>query len=176
MDWRHIGELLAAARANAPELINLCVWTKPNAGMGSFYRSQHELVFVFKSGAGSYRNNVQLGYCRPPLSSRFRPGASGNLRGRLKGVKSLAAVVAATLGERIAVTENGHRKRITRLEAAVKQLVNRAASGEACAMQLLLALVQASEARPPQADANRRAEGDEIVLRELQRRLTQDAS
>jgi DNA modification methylase len=61
MDWRHIGELLAAARANALKTINLCVWTKPNAGMGSFYRSQHELVFVFKSGAGPYRNNVQLG-------------------------------------------------------------------------------------------------------------------
>jgi hypothetical protein len=121
---------------------------------------------------GDYR----VGHCRPPLSSRFRPGASGNPRGRPKGSKSLAAVVAATLGERIAVTENGHRKRITKLEAAVKQLVNRAASGEARAMQLLLALVQASEARPPQADANRLAEGDEIVLRELQRRLTQDAS
>jgi hypothetical protein len=64
-------------------------------------------------------------------------------------------VVAATLGERIAVTEYGHRKRITKLEAAVKQLVNRAASGEARAMQLLLALVQASEARPPQAVARR---------------------
>ena len=101
---------------------------------------------------------------------------SGNPRGRPKGVKSLAAVVATTLGERIAVTENGRRKRISKLEAAVKQLVNRAASGEARAMQLLLALVQASEARPPQADANSLAEGDEIVLRELQRRLTQDAS
>jgi hypothetical protein len=121
---------------------------------------------------GDYR----VGYCSPPLSSRFRRGASGNPRGRPKGSKSLAAVVAATLGERIAVTENGHRKRITKLEAAVKQLVNRAASGEARAMQLLLALVQASEARPPQADANRLAEGDDIVLRELQRRLTQDAS
>jgi hypothetical protein len=119
--------------------------------------------------------DYRVGYCRPPLSSMFRPGVSGNPRGRPKGVKSLAAVVAATLGERIAVTENGHRKRITKLEAAVKQLVNRAASGEARAMQLLLALVQASEARPPQADANRLAEGDEIVLRELQRRLTQDA-
>jgi hypothetical protein len=74
---------------------------------------------------------------------------SGNPRGRSKGSKCLAAVVAATLGERIAVTEYGHRKRITKLEAAVKQLVNRAASGEARAMQLLLALVQASEARPP---------------------------
>ena len=61
MDWRHISELLAAARATALEMLNLCVWTKPNAGMGSFYRSQHELVFVLKSGTTPHRNNVQLG-------------------------------------------------------------------------------------------------------------------
>ena len=42
-------------------MINLCVWTKPNAGMGGLYRSQHELVFVFKVGSGRHRNNVQLG-------------------------------------------------------------------------------------------------------------------
>jgi DNA modification methylase len=61
MDWRHMSELLAAARSVSLELANLCVWTKPNAGMGSLYRSQHELVFVFKLGAGRHRNNVQLG-------------------------------------------------------------------------------------------------------------------
>jgi hypothetical protein len=48
MDWRHIGELLDPARSNLLDTLNLCVWTKPNAGMGSLYRSQHELVFVFK--------------------------------------------------------------------------------------------------------------------------------
>jgi Family of unknown function (DUF5681) len=84
----------------------------------------------------------------------------------------LASVVAATLGERIVVTENGRRKRITKLEAAVKQLVNRAASGEARAMQLLLALVQASDARPPpQPDSGEPAEGDALVLAELRRRF-----
>jgi DNA modification methylase len=61
MDWRHMSELLAAARSTSLEMLNLCVWTKPNAGMGSLYRSQHELVFVFKLGAGRHRNNVQLG-------------------------------------------------------------------------------------------------------------------
>ena len=61
MDWRHIGELLAAGREAYSELKNVCVWTKHNAGMGSLYRSQHELVFVFKHGHAPHRNNVQLG-------------------------------------------------------------------------------------------------------------------
>ena len=52
MDWRHLKELLAAAEDVYPELKNLCVWTKDNAGMGSFYRSQHELVFVFSKRLG----------------------------------------------------------------------------------------------------------------------------
>jgi hypothetical protein len=61
MDWRHAEALLAAARATYSELKNLCVWVKDRAGMGSLYRSQHELVFVFKSGHASHCNNVELG-------------------------------------------------------------------------------------------------------------------
>jgi DNA modification methylase len=61
MDWRHLPELLAAAQNASLDMLNLCIWTKPNAGMGSLYRSQHELVFMFKLGPGRHRNNVQLG-------------------------------------------------------------------------------------------------------------------
>lgn len=61
MDWRHLGEVLAAARGHYAELKNLCVWAKTNGGMGSLYRSQHELVFVFKSGSAAHINNVELG-------------------------------------------------------------------------------------------------------------------
>ena len=61
MDWRHIGEVLEAGQVVFDELKNLCVWTKTNAGMGSLYRSQHELVFVFKRGASAHTNNVELG-------------------------------------------------------------------------------------------------------------------
>ncbi|MBA3041281.1 MAG: ParB N-terminal domain-containing protein [Alphaproteobacteria bacterium] len=61
MDWRHIGELLAAGRAVFEELKNLCVWNKTNGGMGSFYRSKHELVFVFKKGGAPHINNFGLG-------------------------------------------------------------------------------------------------------------------
>ena len=61
MDWRHIGEMLAAGQACDLELKNICVWVKSNGGMGSLYRSQHELVFVWKSGRASHINNVKLG-------------------------------------------------------------------------------------------------------------------
>src|SRR5688500_3190336 len=61
MDWRHLGEVLAAAKGAFSEFKNLCVWAKTNGGMGTLYRSQHELVFVFKSGRGPHINNVELG-------------------------------------------------------------------------------------------------------------------
>jgi hypothetical protein len=61
MDWRHMDELLAAGRVVFSELKNLCVWNKSNGGMGSFYRSKHELVFVFKVGDGLHTNTFELG-------------------------------------------------------------------------------------------------------------------
>ena len=66
MDWRHIGNLNAAARCNGLIQQNLCVWSKTNAGMGSFYRSQHELVGVY-SRSDRFQNNIQLG-----SSGRYR--------------------------------------------------------------------------------------------------------
>jgi hypothetical protein len=61
MDFRHMGEMLAAGKAAYSELLNLCVWAKNNGGLGSLYRSAHELVFVFKSGKAPHINNVELG-------------------------------------------------------------------------------------------------------------------
>ena len=61
MDWRHMSEMLEAGAANRLRLQNLCVWVKTNGGMGSFYRSQHELVFVFCNGDRPTQNNIQLG-------------------------------------------------------------------------------------------------------------------
>src|SRR5438876_3152871 len=61
LDWRHIGELLQAAKPRYGAPKNLCVWNKTNAGLGSLYRSKHELVFVFKSGTAPHINNVKLG-------------------------------------------------------------------------------------------------------------------
>jgi DNA modification methylase len=61
MDWRHMMELHTAGRTAGCDLLNLCIWVKTNGGMGSLYRSRHELVFVFRNGKEAHLNNVQLG-------------------------------------------------------------------------------------------------------------------
>ena len=61
MDWRHMAPVLAVGAEVYGDLLNLCVWNKSNAGMGSLYRSKHELVFVFKVGTAAHVNAVELG-------------------------------------------------------------------------------------------------------------------
>ena len=61
MDWRHMREMLAAGDANYSELKNVCIWNKTNAGMGTFYRSKHEFVFVWKNGSAAHLNTFELG-------------------------------------------------------------------------------------------------------------------
>jgi DNA modification methylase len=61
MDWRHMGEMLAAGHQVYDELKNLIVWAKDNGGMGTFYRSRHELIFAFKKGGAPHVNTFELG-------------------------------------------------------------------------------------------------------------------
>lgn len=61
MDWKHIYEIISAGRSEYTEFKQLCVWNKNNGGMGTFYRSQHELIFVFKNGTATHTNNFGLG-------------------------------------------------------------------------------------------------------------------
>ncbi len=98
----------------------------------------------------------QVGYGKPPAPTRFQKGQSGNPKGRPKGSLNLATVLTRTLQERVIINENGQRKTVTKLEAAAKQLVNRAASGDLGAVRHLLMLVQSvqersNEAAPPVA-------------------------
>jgi DNA modification methylase len=106
MDWRHMAELLAAGREIDAELLNVCIWCKDNAGMGSLYRSQHELIFVFKTGDGPHRNNVQLGrfgrnrsnvWRYPGVNSFSRQTEEGNLLALHPTVKPVALVADAIL-------------------------------------------------------------------------------
>jgi DNA modification methylase len=106
LDWRHLGEMLAAGRKVYGELKNLCIWAKDNGGMGSLYRSQHELVLVFKNGRERHRNNVQLGkygrnrsnvWAYPGANSFSRSGDEGNLLTLHPTVKPVAMVADAIL-------------------------------------------------------------------------------
>jgi hypothetical protein len=69
MDWRHTDELTAAGKVVFIELKNLWVWNNSNAGMGSFYRSKHELVFVFKKGTAPRVNSFGLGETGRPRTN-----------------------------------------------------------------------------------------------------------
>ena len=105
MDWRHMGEMLAASRAVGWDFLNLCVWVKSNGGMGSFYRSRHELVFVFRNGQAAHVNNVQLGrfgrnrqnVWNYPGANSFRRKGQANSLDLHPTVKPVALVADAIL-------------------------------------------------------------------------------
>jgi DNA modification methylase len=101
MDWRHTKEILLAGAHCYAALKNVCVWVKDNPGMGSLYRSQHELVFVFKYGKKEHRNNIQLGqfgrsrsnvWHYPGANSFSRSSTEGNLLALHPTVKPVAMV------------------------------------------------------------------------------------
>jgi len=106
MDWRHMKELLAAGAGIYDSLLNLCVWVKDNGGMGSFYRSRHELIFVFRNGKGPHRNNVQLGkfgrnrtnvWEYPGVNTFSKQGEEGNLLALHPTVKPVQMIAEAIL-------------------------------------------------------------------------------
>ena len=106
IDWRHVADLISVGNSIYDELINLCVWEKNNAGMGSFYRSKHEIILVFRNGSGPHRNNIQLGrfgrnrtnvWHYPSANSFSKQGDEGNLLALHPTVKPVALVADAFL-------------------------------------------------------------------------------
>ena len=84
MDWRHLAEILEAGKQSELSLQNLCVWAKDNGGMGSLYRSRHELVLVFKNGTAKHINNIELGkYGRYRTNVWEYPGVNSFGNGRM---------------------------------------------------------------------------------------------
>ena len=88
-----------------------------------------------------------VGYARPPQSTRFPKGQSGNPKGRPKGSFNFVTMLMATLREKVVINENGQRRSVTKFEAALKQLVNKAASGHLGAILQLVALAREAEER-----------------------------
>lgn len=105
MDWKHIYEIITAGRKAYTEFKQLCVWNKDNGGMGAFYRSKHELIFVFKHGTASHTNNFGLGENGRYRTNVWEYAGMGSLANKDRGdllkmhptVKPLALVVDAIL-------------------------------------------------------------------------------
>jgi hypothetical protein len=89
----------------------------------------------------------KVGYRCPPVHSRFQPGQSGNARGRPKAAKNASTLIDRVLAQRLPVRENGRTRKISKLEASLTQLANKAAGGDVRAILAVVALAQGIEAQ-----------------------------
>lgn len=113
--------------------------------------------------------DYDVGRGRPPVATRFVKGRSGNPAGRPKGSRNVSSVIAAALNERVIVTENGRKYSITKLEAAAKQMANKAAGGDPRAAKLIIELLHQAETRDearagPGVTADERRASDMALL------------
>lgn len=123
--------------------------------------------------SGEHAADYEVGYGRPPRHARFSKGRSGNPKGRPRRSKNMATLVAKALNERVAVTENGCRRMVSKREVIVTQLVNRSAAADLKAMTMLLGMLGQIETAAP-AEAPRTeglADADLSVVQGLLARL-----
>ena len=118
--------------------------------------------------------DYEVGYGKPPRHTRFKKGQSGNPRGRPSGSKNLATVLSEALNELVIVAENGGRRKITKRQAIITQLVNQSAKADWRATKILLDILQAIESRsePAPAETSNFSEADEKVLEQLRARFS----
>jgi hypothetical protein len=113
----------------------------------------------------------QVGYCSPPESTRFKPGQSGNPKGRPKGSRNLATDLAAELGEQITLREGGRARRISKQRALISALMAKGLSGDVRATTALLALYARLITEPAEEEAAPLAADELIILRRFGPRL-----
>ena len=116
----------------------------------------------------------EVGYRKPPRHTRFTKGQSGNPRGRPPGAKNLKTLLSDALNEFVIVSENGGRRKITKREAIVTQLVNRSASADFRAIKILLDMVRdiESQTEPASAETSPFNGADEKVIEQLKARFS----
>lgn len=120
----------------------------------------------------------KVGYRQPPKDTRFTKGVSGNPKGRPKGSLNLSTILMKALHERVVINENGRRKTVTKFEAALKQLVNKAASGDLRALFHLTELAREAEAKRAANETQSESlnELDRQVMQSILDRFRADAS
>jgi pantoate kinase len=112
-------------------------------------------------------NDYEVGYGKPPKEHRFKKGKSGNPNGRPKGALNIATVIDRVLQEKVVINENGKRKTISKLEASIKQVVNKAASGDMRAFQQLPSLARYAEAAKQAAERHKNRPVEDLTDEEL---------
>ena len=113
----------------------------------------------------------QIGYRKPPKATRFKPGQSGNPKGRLKGSPNLASDLSAELGEQITVREGGQARHISKQRALIKSLMAKALQGDVRATTALLALYARVISEPPEDENGSVEEHELLILRRFAPRL-----
>ncbi len=117
-------------------------------------------------------DEYEVGYKKPPKATQFAKGQSGNPSGRPKGKRNWATVLHAALEQKVTITENNGQRKVSKLEAATMQLVNKAAAGDQHAIRLLLQLVPSMEAVINNTGATSLSHAqDQKVLAEMLQRL-----
>jgi len=111
--------------------------------------------------------NYDVGYGKPPQKTQFKRGASGNPHGRPNGSLNLGTALERELAKRVIVNENGVRRTVSKREAAIMQLVNKALSGDPRAMQLLLGVLRYADGGPEPGSSVVLEEADQQVANEI---------
>ena len=126
--------------------------------------------------AADQEGNYEVGYGKPPRHTRFQKGRSGNPAGRPRGKKNLATLLSDALDQKIIVVESGRRKKISKREAIVTQLVNKCASADLKATQILLAMLRDVETRADSgcADIGSLTEADRQIIQRIQARIRRE--
>jgi hypothetical protein len=126
--------------------------------------------------AADQEGNYEVGYGKPPRHTRFQKGRSGNPAGRPRGKKNLATLLSDALDQKIIVVESGRRKKISKREAIVTQLVNKSASADLKATQIVLAMLRDVEIRADSgcADIGSLTEADRQIIQRIQARIRRE--
>jgi Family of unknown function (DUF5681) len=117
--------------------------------------------------------DYDVGYRKPPAATRFKKGQSGNPKGRPKGKRNASSVIMRALWAKVVINENGRRREVTKFEAAITQLSNKAAQGDLRALNLVTALMRFAEERVEQdaVTTTHLQDADGRVLQGLMQRL-----
>lgn len=120
-------------------------------------------------------NDHEVGYRKPPVSTRFKPGQSGNKSGRPKGSKNIRSLIEQEANEKISIQEAGRTRKITKQQAIVKRAFSKALSGDDRAIRTILTYLEAAIAAPKDAAATEVAPADQEIIASFLKKMKENS-